>query len=120
MDQVEAAKRSAGVAALFDRVADTYENVGIPWFGPIAEALVREVGARPGQRALDIGTFTDAEHWRAWSMSHGQRGSWEAVPAGERDEVMAEATRRLAAAADGDGDGRITFTQGIRLTIAEL
>jgi ubiquinone/menaquinone biosynthesis C-methylase UbiE len=276
MNEAEAAERSAGVAALFDRVADTYDNVGVAWFGPIGSALVREVGPVPGQRALDIGcgrgaalfplaaavgetgqvtgidlspgmlahaagevaarglpnvdlrvmdasapdlppasydvvvaslvifflpdppagarawrrlvapggrlgistfadrdaawkhldeiftpylpphlrdartsgaagpfatdggveglltdagfgsvrtahvevaaTFTDPEHWRAWTWSHGQRAMWEAVPAGERGEVMAEATRRLAAAAGADG--QVTFTQGIRLTVA--
>lgn len=47
--------RSAGVVALFDRVADTYDNVGVPWFAPIAEGLVRELAPRPGERALDVG-----------------------------------------------------------------
>ncbi|SCF46342.1 class I SAM-dependent methyltransferase [Micromonospora mirobrigensis] len=47
--------RSARVAALFDRVADTYDNVGVPWFTPVAEGLVRELAPRPGERALDVG-----------------------------------------------------------------
>ena len=43
------------MAAIFDRVADSYDQVGIPWFTPIAEALVREAAPRPGEHALDVG-----------------------------------------------------------------
>jgi SAM-dependent methyltransferase len=43
------------VAAIFDRVADSYENVGIPWFAPIAQGLVDLVAPRPGERAVDVG-----------------------------------------------------------------
>ena len=48
-------RRSAGVAAIFDRVADTYDNVGVPWFTPIAARLVAGLAPRPGEHALDIG-----------------------------------------------------------------
>ena len=47
--------RSARVAALFDRVADTYDSVGVPWFGPIADGLVAAMAAEPGERAVDLG-----------------------------------------------------------------
>jgi ubiquinone/menaquinone biosynthesis C-methylase UbiE len=47
--------RSAGVAALFDRVAGTYENVGVPWFDPIGAALVDALAPAPGERAVDLG-----------------------------------------------------------------
>ncbi|MGV8976734.1 MAG: class I SAM-dependent methyltransferase [Cellulomonas sp.] len=63
MDPAEAAQRSARVAAVFDRVADTYDAVGIPWFGPIAQHLVAEVAAAPGERVLDIGTGRGAALW---------------------------------------------------------
>ena len=56
MDPNAAAQRSARVAAVFDRVADTYDAVGVPWFTPIAERLVAEMAPAPGERALDIGT----------------------------------------------------------------
>jgi ubiquinone/menaquinone biosynthesis C-methylase UbiE len=46
---------SARVAALFDRVAHTYESVGVPWFVPIAEGLVAAVAPQPGEHALDLG-----------------------------------------------------------------
>ncbi|HEY6748074.1 MAG TPA: class I SAM-dependent methyltransferase [Mycobacteriales bacterium] len=55
MDPSEAAQRKAGVAALFDRVAASYENVGVPWFAPIGAALVRAVAPAAGERALDLG-----------------------------------------------------------------
>ncbi|WP_157803823.1 class I SAM-dependent methyltransferase [Luteimicrobium subarcticum] len=44
-----------GPAGVFDRVADTYDAVGVPWFGPIAAGLVDELAVRPGERVLDIG-----------------------------------------------------------------
>jgi ubiquinone/menaquinone biosynthesis C-methylase UbiE len=56
MDRAQASARSAGVAAIFDRVADTYDNVGVPWFTPIAERLVAGLAPQPGQRVLDVGS----------------------------------------------------------------
>jgi ubiquinone/menaquinone biosynthesis C-methylase UbiE len=55
MDLTERAARSARVAAVFDRVADTYDNVGVPWFTPIAQGLVGLAAPAPGERALDVG-----------------------------------------------------------------
>ncbi len=43
------------MAAVFDRVAGTYENVGVPWFTPIAEGLVDAMAPQPGERAVDLG-----------------------------------------------------------------
>lgn len=45
----------AGIAGVFDRAAETYDAVGVPWFQPIAQGLVRELAVRPGERILDIG-----------------------------------------------------------------
>ena len=44
-----------GIAGVFDRVADTYDAVGVPWFEPIAQGLVDELDIQPGDRVLDIG-----------------------------------------------------------------
>ncbi len=44
-----------GIAGVFDRAADTYDAVGVPWFGPIAAGLVDELAVRPGERVLDVG-----------------------------------------------------------------
>ncbi|HEY0237700.1 MAG TPA: methyltransferase domain-containing protein [Friedmanniella sp.] len=45
----------SGVAGVFDRAAATYDAVGVPWFGLIAQGLVDELAPRPGERALDVG-----------------------------------------------------------------
>lgn len=44
-----------GPAGVFDRAAATYDAVGVPWFGPIAEGLVAELAPQPGERVLDVG-----------------------------------------------------------------
>lgn len=43
------------MAGLFDRVADTYDRVGVEMFGPIAADLVAGLAPREGERALDLG-----------------------------------------------------------------
>lgn len=49
------ARPADGIAGVFDRAADSYDAVGVPWFGPIAAGLVEELEVRPGERVLDIG-----------------------------------------------------------------
>jgi len=49
------ASSPSGIAGVFDRAADTYDAVGVPWFGPIAAGLVEQLDVRPGERVLDIG-----------------------------------------------------------------
>ena len=44
-----------GIAGVFHRSADAYEEVGVPWFVPIAAGLVEELAVRPGERVLDVG-----------------------------------------------------------------
>ena len=48
-------RATSEVAGVFDRAADTYDDVGVPWFGPIADGLVDELAVQPGERVLDIG-----------------------------------------------------------------
>ncbi|MEO3937015.1 methyltransferase domain-containing protein [Dermatophilaceae bacterium Soc4.6] len=43
------------VAALFDDLADTYDQVGVDFFVPIGAGLVQAVDPQPGERALDLG-----------------------------------------------------------------
>jgi len=40
---------------LFDAVADSYDQVGVDFFAPIAEGLVSQLDPQPGERALDLG-----------------------------------------------------------------
>lgn len=46
---------SQEIIGVFDRSADTYDAVGVPWFGPIAEGLVAELAPELGDRVLDLG-----------------------------------------------------------------
>src|SRR3954453_8437697 len=46
---------SSRVAALFDRSADTYDDVGVEWFRPIARGLVDELAPQAGGGVLDVG-----------------------------------------------------------------
>jgi ubiquinone/menaquinone biosynthesis C-methylase UbiE len=39
----------------FDEAADTYDRVGVDFFGPFGEELARRAGIRPGERVLDVG-----------------------------------------------------------------
>jgi ubiquinone/menaquinone biosynthesis C-methylase UbiE len=52
---MQPSERSQQVAKVFDRVALTYDSVGVAWFRPIAEHLVHQLAPEPGERALDIG-----------------------------------------------------------------
>jgi len=45
----------AGVRVTFDKVADTYDAVGVEFMGPIAAGLVAELAVQPGERVLDVG-----------------------------------------------------------------
>jgi len=44
-----------GIAGVFDRAADTYDEVGVPWFRPIALGLAEELAVAAGERVLDVG-----------------------------------------------------------------
>jgi ubiquinone/menaquinone biosynthesis C-methylase UbiE len=93
MDSPEVNQHSARVAALFNRVADTYDAVGVPWFVPIAERLLAEVDPQPGERALDLGTGRGAALWPLVDAV-GPTGHVTGVDLAER---MIEATRLDAA-----------------------
>ena len=78
------------VAAVFNRVADTYDQVGVPWFTPIAERLVAELNPKPGERALDIGVGRGAALWPIVEAV-GASGSVTAIDISQR-MVAATAT----------------------------
>lgn len=42
-------------AAMFDGVADRYDQSGVPFFTTIAQGLVDRLGPRPGEHVLDVG-----------------------------------------------------------------
>lgn len=43
------------VAGVFDRASETYDQLGIEFFGPIGRALVKLTGVGPGDDVLDVG-----------------------------------------------------------------
>ncbi|MFZ1670287.1 MAG: methyltransferase domain-containing protein [Candidatus Nanopelagicales bacterium] len=84
------------------------------------EDLFRQAGFTDVQTwHAEVGVvFADADHWRTWTMSVGQRAMWQAVPAEKVAEVQKLAAQRLSHCI-GD-DGRIHLTQTIRTTVAFL
>ena len=52
MDPSERAQR---VAAVFDRVASSYDQVGVDFFVPVARLVCGALRPQPGERALDVG-----------------------------------------------------------------
>ncbi|MFC7486858.1 class I SAM-dependent methyltransferase [Knoellia sp. CPCC 206453] len=44
-----------GMGALFNAVADEYDQSGVDFFTPIAQGLVDELAPAPGERAVDLG-----------------------------------------------------------------
>jgi ubiquinone/menaquinone biosynthesis C-methylase UbiE len=60
-------------ADLFDRSANTYDAVGVDFFGPLASALVARAGLQSGMRVLDVGTGSGAA-LRAAAVAVGPTG----------------------------------------------
>ena len=85
------------VAALFDTIAESYDDVGVPFFQPIAESLLRALPPRPGERWLDIGCGRGAVLLRVAAAVHpGVAVGTDLSPA------MLERCRQLAASAGLD------------------
>lgn len=83
------------------------------------EALVAGAGGRDVRTVredLPV-VFDDAGHWRAWTMSTGQRTMWHFVPEPERQPLFERAAALLEQARDGD---RIVLHQDVRHTLARV
>lgn len=59
--------------------------------------------------------FPDAEGWRRFSMSTGQRAFWRFVPEDRRESLFREAAEVLEAARSGEGD--LVVVQDVRYTL---
>jgi ubiquinone/menaquinone biosynthesis C-methylase UbiE len=81
------------IVGMFDELADSYDAVGVEFFGPIAEGLVVELAPRPGERALDMGCGRGAVLFRV-AAAVGATG-W--VTGVDLSKQMIEATARDAA-----------------------
>lgn len=75
---------------MFDLVAADYDNVGVPFFRPIATGLVEAVGAAPGDRALDLGCGNGVSS-RALAAAVGHDGSLVGI---DLSPAMVELARR--------------------------
>lgn len=90
--------------------------------GPFAsdaamEELMRSAGAdeaRTVRQDLPV-QFADAEHWRAFSMSTGQRAMWRFVPDDEQPALFAAAAALLDQIRDASG--AIVLHQVVRHTL---
>lgn len=91
---MELPAHTARIAGVFDRSASTYENVGVPFFQPIGEALVSLVSPRPRERAVDMGCGRGAALFPL-AEAVGQGGHVTGVDAAP---AMIEATRAEARA----------------------
>ena len=89
-----------GVAAVFDRAAPTYDQVGVELFGPVADLLVRELDPQPGERVLDVGCGRGAVLLRV-----AQRGG--AATGIDVSPVMVEGARDAARRAGLDVSVRV-------------
>lgn len=96
MSELTPAERKSGIVDVFDRAAETYDQVGLEFFGPVAEALVAQTRPQSGERVLDVGCGRGASALRAAhlvgaggkvlatdlapSMVAGLRGQAKALP----------------------------------------
>jgi ubiquinone/menaquinone biosynthesis C-methylase UbiE len=83
---------TAGVARLFDELAEDYDQSGVAFFAPIAEGLVDLLELAPGERVVDIGCGRGAVTIPA-ARAVGPTGSVTAV---DIAPTMVEYTRRMA------------------------
>lgn len=85
-------QRKALVAGVFDRAAPTYDQVGVDFFGTIADLLVRRTAPSVGDRVLDLGCGRGASALRA-ARAVGRTGL---VQATDLAPAMVDAVRTAA------------------------
>jgi ubiquinone/menaquinone biosynthesis C-methylase UbiE len=55
-EQYDAETIKRGIEGVFDRGAESYDQVGVDFFTPAARDLVAHANLQPGERVLDVGT----------------------------------------------------------------
>jgi ubiquinone/menaquinone biosynthesis C-methylase UbiE len=85
----------AKVTAVFDMIADDYDQSGVEFFGPIAGRLVAALDPRPGERAVDLGCGRGAATLRL-AERVGDTGHVTAVDVSPAMVRLTEAATRSA------------------------
>jgi O-methyltransferase/aklanonic acid methyltransferase len=85
--------QSPSPAELFDELAATYDQTGVPFFRPVGARLVEHVAPRAGERALDVGCGRGA----VTVPLAGAVGPEGSVLAVDVSSAMVAATRDLVA-----------------------
>lgn len=89
-------QRKQFFAGLFDRLADSYDNVGVEFFAHFGRRLVERTGLRPGDTVLDAGCGRGAVTLPA-AEAVGERGRVEAIDISSvMVELTSQTTRSLA------------------------
>jgi ubiquinone/menaquinone biosynthesis C-methylase UbiE len=94
-------ERVAQVSAVFDLVADAYDQSGVEFFRPIAERLVAALDPAPGERAVDLGCGRGAVTLPL-ARAVGETGHVTAV------DVSPAMVGHVRTAADAAGLGNVT------------
>jgi ubiquinone/menaquinone biosynthesis C-methylase UbiE len=92
-------------AGLFDRLADTYDDVGVEYFTAFGRRLVELTGVRPGDHVLDAGCGRGAATFAA-AEAVGENGRVTAI------DISPEMVARTAADADARGLGQVRVLVG--------
>ena len=94
-----------GIAGVFDRSAETYDQVGVDFFTPLARDLVARTALREGERVLDVGAGRGAVVFAAASAV-GRAGRVVGI---DLSAKMAELTQAEVGAR---GLANVTVAQG--------
>lgn len=78
------------IAGVFDRLAETYDNVGVDFFTTFGRRLVEVAGVGPGEQVLDVGCGSGAVTFAA-AAAVGAEGSVTAI---DLAPAMVERTAR--------------------------
>lgn len=98
-------KQKQGIAGLFDRLAPTYDAVGVEYFTAFAQRLVDRVALRPGDAVLDAGCGRGAATFAA-AAAVGPEGRVTAL------DISPGMVERTAADARGRGLGNVDVRVG--------
>ncbi len=98
-------QRKQYVAGVFDRLADTYDNVGVEYFTAFGRRLVELTGLRPGEHVLDAGCGRGAATFAA-AEAVGENGRVTAI------DISPEMVARTAADARARGLAQVQVAVG--------